>query len=52
MTIASIAVFNEHGVVTELTETKAFVHSFVKEVEIKPGKALMRYTVPMPEDSF
>ena len=24
---------------SELTETRAFVHSFVKEVEVKPGKA-------------
>ena len=24
---------------SELTETRAFVHSFVKEIEVKPGKA-------------
>ena len=37
---------------SELTETRSFVHSFVKEVEVKPGKAAIVYTVPMPEDSF
>ena len=36
----------------EMTQTKAFIHSFVKEIEVKPGKALMRYTVPMPDDSL
>ena len=24
---------------SELTETRAFVHSFVKEVQVKPGRA-------------
>ena len=36
---------------SELTETKAFVHSFVKEVQIKPGKAAIIYSMPTPEDS-
>ena len=36
---------------SELTETKAFVHSFVKEIEIKPGKAAIVYSLPTPEDS-
>ena len=36
---------------SELTETKAFVHSFVKEVEIKPGQAAIVYSLPTPEDS-
>ena len=35
----------------ELTETKAFVHSFVKEVAVKPGKAAIVYSIPTPEDS-
>ena len=35
----------------ELTETRAFVHSFVKEVEVKPGKAAIVYSIPTPEDS-
>ncbi len=36
---------------SELTETKAFVQSFVKEVQVRPGKATIIYTIPMPEDS-
>ena len=36
---------------SELTETKAFVRSFVKEVEVAPGKATIVYTIPTPADS-
>ena len=36
---------------SELTETKAFVHSFVKEIEVKPGRAAIVYSIPTPEDS-
>ena len=36
---------------SELTETRAFVHSFVKEVEVKPGKAAIVYSIPTPDDS-
>ncbi len=36
---------------SELTETKAFVRSFVKEIEVKPGKAAIVYSIPTPEDS-
>ena len=36
---------------SELTETKAFVHSFVKEVVVKPGRAAIVYSIPTPEDS-
>ena len=37
---------------SELTERRTFIASFVKEVIVMPDDALMRYTVPMPEDSF
>ena len=37
---------------SELTETRAFIRSFVKEIVVMPGDALMRYTVPMPDDSL
>ena len=30
---------------SELTETRAFVHSFVKEVQVKPGKAAIIYSI-------
>ena len=36
---------------SELTETRAFVHSFVKEVVVKPGKAAIIYSIPTPDDS-
>ena len=36
---------------SELTERRAFIQSFVKEIVVMPGDALLRYTVPMPDDS-
>ena len=36
---------------SEITETKTFIRSFVKEIAVAPGKATIRYTIPMPEDS-
>ena len=36
---------------SELTEHKAFIESFVKEIVIMPDSAVVRYTIPMPEDS-
>ena len=36
---------------SELTESKAFINSFVKEIAVAPGAATIRYTIPMPEDS-
>ena len=35
---------------SELTETRAFVHSFVKEIVIKPGRAAIIYSIPTPHD--
>ena len=37
---------------SELTERKAFIQSFVKEIVVMPGDALLKYTVPMPSDSM
>ena len=37
---------------SELTERRAFIESFVKEIMVIPGDALIRYTVPMPGDGF
>ena len=51
-TIATFAAeMSEFLKTSELTETRAFVHSFVKEVEVKPGKAAIIYSIPTPEDS-
>ena len=36
---------------SELTESRAFIRTFVKEIAVKPGKATIRYTIPMPPDS-
>ena len=37
---------------SELTERRSFIESFVKEIMVIPGDALIRYTVPMPGDSL
>ena len=36
---------------SELTQRRAFIETFVKEIGVMPGKAVVRYTVPMPDDS-
>ncbi|MDE2843699.1 MAG: hypothetical protein OXN21_09975, partial [Chloroflexota bacterium] len=36
---------------SELTERRAFIESFVREIVVEPGGAMVRYTIPMPEDS-
>ena len=36
---------------SELTESRAFIRSFVKEVAVRPGRATIHYTIPTPEDS-
>ena len=36
---------------SDLTESRAFIKSFVKEIEVAPGRAVIRYSIPMPEDS-
>ena len=36
---------------SNLTETKAFIWSFVKEIAIRPGKAVIHYTIPTPLDN-
>ena len=35
-----------------LIERRTFIESFVKEIVVTPENALIRYTVPMPEDSL
>ena len=34
-----------------ITESRAFIKSFVKEIKVKPGKATVFYTLPTPPDS-
>ena len=37
---------------SELSERRAFIKSFVKEIVVVPGDALLSYTVPMPDNSL
>ena len=36
---------------SELSERKAFAEVFVREIVVMPGKAVIHYNVPMPDDS-
>ena len=36
---------------SEMSERRAFVTTFVREITVRPGSALVRYSIPMPEDS-
>ncbi len=36
---------------SDLTESRTFIRSFVKEIAVKPGTATIRYTMPTPTDS-
>ncbi len=36
---------------SQLTERRAFIKSFVKEILVVPGQARLRYSLPMPLDS-
>ena len=36
---------------SEVTEAKSFIHSFVKRITIRPGRAVIHYTIPTPHDS-
>ena len=36
---------------SDIMETKAFIRSFVKRITVRPGRAVIRYTIPMPDDS-
>ncbi len=36
---------------SELTETKSFIRSFVKEITVRPGRAVIHYAIPTPMDN-
>ena len=36
---------------SELTERRAFIKTFVKEIVVMPDNALMSYSIPTPQDS-
>ena len=51
-TIAAFATeMSEFLKTSELTETKAFVGSFVKEVVVKPGRAAIVYSIPISQST-
>ncbi len=51
-TIASYAQdMSDFLMTSEITESRAFIKSFVKEIKVKPGKATVYYTLPTPPDS-
>ena len=50
-TIAAFAEdMSEFLMTSGITESRAFIKSFVKEIKVKPGKATVYYTIPMPDD--
>ena len=36
---------------SELTERRSFIESFVKEIIVIPGDALIRYTIPISQST-
>ena len=36
---------------SELTERRAFIESFVREIVVMPGQALLRYTIPISQST-
>ena len=36
---------------SEITESRAFIKSFVKEITVKPGKAVVYYTIPISQST-
>ena len=42
---------SEYLKISQLTESRAFIRSFVKEIEVRPGKATIHYSISTPEDS-
>ena len=36
---------------SDIIESKAFLRTFIRRIEVEAGRALINYTIPMPEDS-
>ncbi len=51
----SVATFakemREYLKTSELTETRSFIRSFVNDIEVRRGRAIIRYSIPTPDDS-
>ena len=51
-TIASYAQdMSDFLMTNEITESRAFIKSFVKEIKVKPGKATVYYTIPISQST-
>ena len=51
-TIASYAHdMSDFLMTSEITESRAFIKSFVKEIKVKPGKATVYYTIPISQST-
>ncbi len=37
---------------SELSDRKAFAETFIREIVLKPGRAVILYRMPMPSDSY
>ena len=46
------AEMSEFLLTSEITETKAFIRTFVKRITVRPGRAVIHYPIPMPQDSL
>ena len=42
---------SEYLKTSELTESRSFIQSFVKEIVVEPGKAAVRYTIPISQST-
>ena len=42
---------SEYLKTSELTESRAFIHSFIKEIEVRPGKVTIHYTIPISQST-
>ena len=51
-TIAAFAEdMSEFLMTSGITESRAFIKSFVKEIKVKPGKATVYYTIPISQST-
>ena len=42
---------SDYLVKSSLTESRAFIKSFIKEIAVAPGKATIRYTIPISQST-
>ena len=42
---------SEFLLTSDVTENRALIRTFVKGITVRPGRAVIRYAIPIPEDS-